>query len=170
MALIKIEKQMFNTNYIQKVDPNATINGQLGVSIALWGTKGTFDYTCEFAGVAYDILEQANALQPAPQPTGPAPSVVALVTVNGVVTSIQTIVSQDGVKYCFIVLDSQTINVEDIEWVDFTANFDGITGVELRVAIDPVGQTRQFTGEAARTAWDVLSPLATNEDFMIQIA
>jgi hypothetical protein len=55
--------------------------------------------------------------------------------------------------------------VKDIEWVNLAASFDGgTTGVEIRLATDEPNITHQYTGDAAREAYDQITELALPED------
>lgn len=128
---IKIATQMFPTERIEWINREANINGQLGVEVKLWGVAETFQYTGEFASLAYDILE---GVEPAPAP----PSF--------------TLRLPDG-----------DVLINDIVWADLAVNLNGQTGVEIRVATDPVGMTRQYSGEAASEAYDALVSLVPQE-------
>jgi len=54
-----------------------------------------------------------------------------------------------------------------IDWVDFAANINGQVGVEVRIdgEVDAAGNatTRQYTGQFAEEAYNVLAPLADDE-------
>jgi hypothetical protein len=154
---LKIATQMFPAERIESINRNANIGGEIGIEVKLFGITETFQYTGQYASLAYDVLEGIN-----PAPTPPTPSPTIVVTFNGVITPPHA-VEISGQEYRFVTVETNVINANDIEWVDFdTTIAPGQQGVELRVATDAPGVTRKLTGPAASAAFDVLVLLASN--------
>ena len=135
-----LETLLIPAERIKLLNLNALMNdGNPGIEIGLFGMIDTFKIDGQAASRAYDILvnEQAAVNPPAPLST------------SGVFLS--------------VVICGDTFNADAIEWADLATNFgNDVTGVEMRVSTDPEGVTRQYTGDNASIAYDVLVSLAVN--------
>jgi hypothetical protein len=155
---LKIATQMFPAERIESINRNANIGGELGVEVKLFNEPLTFQYTGQYASLAYDVLEGTN---PAAAPPSQTPNVV--ITLNGQLTpgSVQL---ANG-EYVIVNLNGELVNADNIEWVDFAAALpNDQQGIELRLATDVPGQTRQFVGQLASDIYDTLVLLASNQE------
>ena len=161
---LKIATQMFPAERIESINRNAQINGELGIEVKLFGIPEVFQYTGQYASLAYDVLEGTDSAVKAPAPT---PTIIVPLTaiVNGVVTPIEAFVI-GGVEYRFVNLcGGQSVNADDIEWVDFASAISPTEqGIEVRVATDIPGVTRKFVGANAESVYDILVALASNQE------
>lgn len=156
---LKIETQMFPAERIEKINFHAAIGGDEGIEVKLFGLSETFQYTGNYANIAWEVL---HGVTPATNPPAPTPAITVLATLNGVATPVSG-VEIGGEYYRFVTLNGQSVNANDIEWVDFNTNIGGTQGIELRVATDAPGTTRQFVGQQASDVYDVLAALASNQ-------
>ena len=160
---LKIATQMFPAERIESINRNAQINGELGIEVKLFGIPEVFQYTGQYASLAYDVLEGTDPAVKAPAPT---PTIIVPLTavVNGVATLIEGFII-GGVEYRFVNLTGQTVNADDLEWVDFASAISPTEqGIEVRVATDLPGVTRKFVGANAEAVYDVLVVLASNQE------
>jgi len=161
MQFLKIATQMFPAERIENINTNAIINGNPGVEVKLHGVTDTFQYTGQYASLAYDVLENIQ-----PVPSVPSTDKI-LVTINGQPVDVSEIRTIDGELIPVAVeLDGKTVLLSELEWVDFAAQIGSQTGVEIRVSSDPVGVTRQYTGDTASTVYDILAELESHESQM----
>ena len=155
---LKIATQMFPAERIETINRNANIGGEQGIEVKLFGIPETFQYTGQYASLAWDVLDGVN---PATAPPYPSPLIV--VTFNGVITPVNAI-EVNGEEYRFVRLQGVPVNANDIEWVDFASQVTPTQqGVELRVATDAPG-TRKYLNNDASDAFDVLVLLASNTE------
>jgi hypothetical protein len=155
---LKIATQMFPAERIETVNRSANIGGELGIEVKLFGINETFQYTGQYASLAYDVLDGLN---PATNPPALAPLVV--ITLNGV-PSPGSVQLANG-EYVILNLNGELVNADNIEWIDFATTFqNNQQGIELRLATDAPGATRQFTGQQASDVYDTLVLLASNQE------
>ena len=156
---LKIETQMFPAERIEKIDRNANIGGELGIEVKLFGIPETFQYTGQYASLAWDVL---NGIDPVTHP--PAPTPKFLVTCNGAPVNPKMLALDDGNEYQFVLLKNEWVNANDIEFVDFNVPFTPTQcGIEVRVATDASGVTRKFVDKDAEAIYDSLVILASDD-------
>lgn len=156
---LKIATQMFPAERIENINRNANINGEVGIEVKVFGFSDTFQYTGQYASLAWDVLTDVN---PATAPPALAPTIT--VTFNGTLTPPDA-VTINGEEFRFVQLNGEFINVNNVEWVDFAAQVSATEqGVEVRVATDAPGVTRKFTGQTASAVYDCLVLLAPPEE------
>jgi len=158
-TFLKIATQMFPTERIENINRNAVINGEAGIEVKLFGIPDTFQYTGQFASLAWDVLYGVN---PATVPPASTPSIT--VTFNGTLTPADA-VTINGEEFRFVSLNGEFVNANNIEWVDFASQVTPTAqGIELRVATDAPGVTRKFTDQVASAVYDYLVLLASNQE------
>lgn len=148
----KIATQMFPAERIETLDRNANINGEIGIEVKLFGIPETFQYTGQYASLAWDVL---NGVVPAIKPPSVTPTIS--VSVNGNPTLVE-LVKVGNEEYRFVLLGDEIVNANNIEWVDFESN----GGIELRLSTDALGVIRKFVGKQADAVYDALVLLASN--------
>jgi hypothetical protein len=156
---LKIATQMFSAERIEKLDRNANIGGELGIEVKLFGVPETFQYTGQYASLAWDVLDGIN---PATNPPAPTPKFT--VTSNGVLINPTVLVLDNGDEYHFVILKDEWVNADDIEFVDFDIAISPQAqhGIEVRVATDAPGVTRTYADKDAEAIYDTLVFLASN--------
>jgi hypothetical protein len=158
-TFLKIATQMFPAERIENINRNANIGGELGVEVKLFGIAETFQYTGQYASLAFDVLEGTN---PASAPPALTPTVV--ISLNGVPSAGQVQLA-NGEFVILALPNGELVNADNIEWVDFASTFPNNTqGVEFRLATDAPGLTRQFTAQQASDVYDTLVILASNQE------
>lgn len=156
---LKVETQMFPVERIETLNLNATIGGETGVEVKLFGINETFQYTGQYASVAWDVLNGVK-VSTTPPPATPAISVL----INNSPTPVSS-VTVKGYEFRFVTVAGVVINADDIEWVDFASQITPTQqGVELRVATDAPGVTRKFVDKNASEVYDVLVALASTDE------
>lgn len=148
MQFLKIANIMVPDNRISRINLNATVNGQAAVEVYLFGYNEPYQFTGQIGSQAYDLLGNVTAA------SVPPVSSTVVTTVNGqAIDALST--TMDGTPLT-INIGGKSVTVTDIEYVEFhPAN-----SVEIRVATDTPGVTRQLTGDAAIAANEVLFALA----------
>lgn len=156
---LKIATQMFPAERIEGLNRNANIGGEIGIEVKLFGISETFQYTGQYASLAWDVLDGVN---PATAPPAPTPTIS--VTSNGVVTPVDA-VEIKGEQFRFVQLNGELVNANNIEWVDFASAITPTAqGIEVRIATDASGVTRKFTDQVASDVYDALVLLASNQE------
>ena len=155
---LKIATQMFPAERIQKIDRNANIGGEVGIEVTLFGIPEAFQYTGQYASLAWDVLDGTD---PAINPPAPTPKFI--VTSAGVPVYPTVLVLNDGNEFHFVLLKGEWVNANDIEFVDFDVTISPVRrGIEVRVATDAPGITRKYVDKDAEAVYDALVLLASN--------
>jgi hypothetical protein len=156
---LKIATQMFPAERIENINRNAVIGGEAGIEVKLFGIPEVFQYTGQYASLAWDTLD---GLTLATAPPAPTPSIT--VTFNGMLTPSDAVTIK-GEEFRFVSLNGELVNVNNIEWVDFASQISATEqGIEVRVATDAPDVTRKFIGQEASAVYDYLVLLASNQE------
>ena len=154
MQFFKIATLLFPDINISGINLNATVGGEAGVEVFLFGYADPYQFTGQYGKQAYDLLQNVTPAKAAPIPQN------IVVMVNGQPITAGEITTIDG-ETVGIVIDGKSVAIADIEWADLAASINGVTGVEFRVRSDAPNMTRQIVGkEAAGDAYDILVALA----------
>lgn len=161
MQFIKIATLMFPDTNISKIDlnaPTANLNESC-VEVFLFGYTDPYQFTGDAARMAADMLQDIKAA------TAPLVPQKLVVTLDGKEVAVPQVTLIDGtVVPGVVVVEGQNVQVNEIEWVDFASNINGVTGVEFRVSSDPKDVTRKYVGkDVAGRVYDALAPLSGEE-------
>lgn len=158
MPLLKLDNFIIPTEQIRFLNLVAQIGNETGIELGVFGLNDTFKFTGQSAQRAYQTLQNVT---PA---AAPPPLRQGVPMINGV--PIQSYTTPEGnVIPVTFTIGNDVFYVEDIEWIDLATDFgaQGI-GIEMRLSIDPVNETRQFVGDQASYVYDVLVSLVANTE------
>lgn len=132
------------------LDARKATNGEPFIEIFLHGMQDPFNIDGQAAAVAFETLKDVVPTAAPPE----TPTYVQINTPSGLIPSPVPV---------NVIIGNESFDASTIEWVDFQTQFEDGLGVEMRLSIDPPGNTRQFLGDLASAAYDALSILAVNK-------
>ena len=156
LQLFRLENLILPANQIKSIT-TPTVGNESIVEIAILALTDVFKFDGQAAARVYAQVEN---FKPAPTPNKPAAIVL---TVNGKVTSPDSLILPGEELSSFVTIDGVAIQTDSIEWADLATQFDNGIGVELRLSTDAPGITHQYLGDKASQAYDALDALAPQQ-------
>lgn len=154
-TFLRLENVILPTDQIRSI-ATPTVGNESILEIGIFALTDVFKFDGQAAARVY---EQVQSLKPSPAPAKVRNIVVSVDDVQVPFGLIGSLTIQDEIIPAIIVISGVAINTDTIEWVDLATDFNGQPGVELRLATDATGITKQYLGDDASAAYDILAAL-----------